>query len=116
MARRRDLQLLRLAVIAIAIATNVRADIRALHPGHPAIHGPVHYLTALDGLLLSLIDPTSWRGFSRRPSARSWIPAAGTEFPRDLNKIISLRRDGEEEWIARSDLRDHEPITKPISR
>ena len=74
MARRRDLQLLRLAVIAIAIATNVEADIRSLHPGHPAVHGPVHYLTALDGLLLSLIDPTSWRasrgGRARGPGSR----------------------------------------------
>jgi SAM-dependent methyltransferase len=39
------------------IKPNVRAEIRALPPGHPALQEPLGYLTALDGLLRSLVDP-----------------------------------------------------------
>jgi SAM-dependent methyltransferase len=39
------------------IKANVRAEIRALPPGDPALQEPLQYLTALDGLLRSLVDP-----------------------------------------------------------
>jgi SAM-dependent methyltransferase len=39
------------------IEPNLRAEIQALPPGHPALQEPLQYLTALDGLLRSLIDP-----------------------------------------------------------
>jgi len=39
------------------IEPNVRAEIRALPPGHPALQEPLQYLTALDGLLRSMLDP-----------------------------------------------------------
>jgi hypothetical protein len=39
------------------IEPNVRAEIRALPPGRPALQEPLQYLTALDGLLRSLVDP-----------------------------------------------------------
>jgi SAM-dependent methyltransferase len=39
------------------IEPNVRAEIQALPPGHPALQEPLQYLTALDGLLRSMIDP-----------------------------------------------------------
>jgi hypothetical protein len=39
------------------IEPNLRAEIRALPPGHPALQEPLHYVTALDGLLRSLMDP-----------------------------------------------------------
>ena len=39
------------------IEPNVRAEIRALPPGDPALQEPLQYLTALDGLLRSLVDP-----------------------------------------------------------
>src|ERR671919_1922258 len=48
-----QLQLFRSA----GIEPNVRAEIRALPPGHPTLQEPLQYLTALDGLLRSLIDP-----------------------------------------------------------
>jgi SAM-dependent methyltransferase len=59
------------------IDPNLRAEIRALPPGDPALQEPLQYLTALDGLLRSLVDPRSWNGSARRPSASSRIPAAG---------------------------------------
>jgi SAM-dependent methyltransferase len=39
------------------IEPNIRAEIQALPPGHPALQEPLQYLTALDGLLRSLINP-----------------------------------------------------------
>jgi SAM-dependent methyltransferase len=39
------------------IKPNVRAEIQALPPGHPALQEPLQYLTALDGLLRSMVDP-----------------------------------------------------------
>ena len=39
------------------IEANVRAEIRALSPGDPALQEPLQYLSALDGLLRSLVDP-----------------------------------------------------------
>jgi hypothetical protein len=39
------------------IDPNLRAEIRALPPGDPALQEPLQYLTALDGLLRSLVDP-----------------------------------------------------------
>jgi hypothetical protein len=39
------------------IEPNLRAEIQALPPGHPALQEPLQYLTALDGLLRSLVDP-----------------------------------------------------------
>ena len=39
------------------IEPNLRAEIQALPPGHPALQEPLQYLTALDGLLRSLMDP-----------------------------------------------------------
>jgi hypothetical protein len=39
------------------IEPDVRAEIRALPPGHPALLEPLQYLTARDGLLRSLVDP-----------------------------------------------------------
>jgi SAM-dependent methyltransferase len=39
------------------IEPNIRAEIQALPPGHPTLQEPLQYLTALDGLLRSLIDP-----------------------------------------------------------
>jgi SAM-dependent methyltransferase len=38
------------------IEPNVRAEIQALPPGHPALQEPLQYLTALDGLLRSMVD------------------------------------------------------------
>jgi hypothetical protein len=48
-----QLELLRSA----GMRPNVRAEIRALPPGIPALQEPLQYLTALDGLLRSLLDP-----------------------------------------------------------
>jgi hypothetical protein len=39
------------------IEPNLRAEIQALPPGHPSLQEPLQYLTALDGLLRSLMDP-----------------------------------------------------------
>jgi hypothetical protein len=39
------------------IEPDVRAEIQALPPGHPTLQEPIQYLTALDGLLRSLMDP-----------------------------------------------------------
>jgi SAM-dependent methyltransferase len=39
------------------IEPNVRAEIQALPPGHPTLQEPLQYLTALDGLLRSMVDP-----------------------------------------------------------
>jgi SAM-dependent methyltransferase len=39
------------------INPNVRAEIRALPPGDPTLQEPLQYLTALDGLLRSLVEP-----------------------------------------------------------
>ena len=38
------------------IEPNLRAEIRALSPGHASLQEPLQYLTALDGLLRSLVD------------------------------------------------------------
>jgi SAM-dependent methyltransferase len=39
------------------IEPNVRAEVQALPPGHPGLQQPLQFVTALDGLLRSLIDP-----------------------------------------------------------
>jgi hypothetical protein len=39
------------------IEPNLRAEIRALPPGHPILQEPLQYLTALDGLLRPLMSP-----------------------------------------------------------
>jgi SAM-dependent methyltransferase len=52
-AAARQLELFRSA----AIEPNLRAEIQALPPGHPALQEPLQFLTALDGLLRSLMDP-----------------------------------------------------------
>jgi SAM-dependent methyltransferase len=43
------------------IEPNVRAEIQALPPGHPTLQEPLQYVTALDGLLRSLVDPDELR-------------------------------------------------------
>jgi SAM-dependent methyltransferase len=42
---------------SVGIEPDVRAEVQALPPGHPGLQEPLQYLTALDGLLRSLVDP-----------------------------------------------------------
>jgi hypothetical protein len=40
----------------VSIEPNVRAEVQALPPGHPGLQLPLQFVTALDGVLRSLVD------------------------------------------------------------
>ncbi len=59
------------------IEANVRAEIRPLSLGDPALQEPLQYLSALDGLLRSLVDPEELERLRAEAERELQDPAAG---------------------------------------